>query len=177
MTAEVVDGSLKLDSTDFGSKTTFELSGDAVTGLGLTAGTYSGSDVAGTIGGLAATGAGRLLTGAEGGDTEGLTIRYAGTGTGPAGELSYVLGVSGMIDRVLEQMTRAGNGVIAGQVNSIDASIATLNRRASDVESRLELRRAALTEQFVRMEQAMSLMNSQSAWLSNQIMAMSGRKE
>ncbi len=172
LTVEASGGTLHFESTDYGSNTTFGLEGAALANLGLTAGTYAGTDVAGTIGGLAATGSGRILTGVPGGETEGLAIRYTGTGTGPAGELNYVLGVTGMIDRVLDQMTRAGDGVIAGQVTSIDASIAALNRRAQDVESRLELRREALTQQFIRMEQAMSLMNSQSSWLSGQINAM-----
>src|SRR5690606_38406958 len=80
MTAEVVGDALKLDSTDYGSSTTFELSGDATAGLGVTAGAYAGTDVAGTIGGPGAVGTGRGLTGAAGGHTQGLAIGYTGGG-------------------------------------------------------------------------------------------------
>src|SRR5690606_16168692 len=136
------------------SNVTFEIAGTAAAGLGLATGVHAGTDVAGTIGGLPATGAGRLLTGAQGEETEGLSIRYTGSTSGAAGNINYVLGVSGMIDQLLDQMTRAGDGIIATQVAAIDSSIATLNRRASDVEARLALRRETLTLQFVRMEQA-----------------------
>src|SRR5690606_25523763 len=115
----------------------FELTGDAVAQLGLATGVRGGTDVAGTIGGLPATGTGRILTGITGETTEGLSLRFTGTAAGPAGNLNYVLGVTGMIDRLLDQMTRAGDGIIANQLTAIDASIETLNRRASDVEARL----------------------------------------
>jgi flagellar hook-associated protein 2 len=165
-------GGLRFTATEHGTVNTFTLGGAAATRLGLTAGTYAGTDVAGTIGGLAATGAGRILTGATGGVTEGVSVRYTGTATGPAGDLSYVLGVSGMMDRVLSPYIRSGDGTIANQLVSIDSTIETLNRRANDVESRLQLRRETLTLQFTRMEQAMSLLNSQSTWLSGQVQAM-----
>jgi flagellar hook-associated protein 2 len=169
---EVDTGGLRFTATDHGTSNTFTLGGAAATLLGLTAGTYAGTDVEGTIGGLAATGTGRLLTGAAGGVTEGVSVRYTGTATGAAGELSYVLGVSGMMDRVLSPYIRSGDGTIANQLVSIDSTIEKLNRRANDVESRLQLRRETLTLQFTRMEQAMSLLNSQSTWLSGQVQAM-----
>ena len=50
------------------------------------------------------------------------------------------------------------------------------HKRAQQVtqhgEARLELRRETLTQQFIDMEQALSMLNSQSQWLSSQIAAL-----
>jgi flagellar hook-associated protein 2 len=172
LTAVAEGGALRISATEYGSNASFTIAGTAAAQLGLTAGSVAGTDVAGTIGGLAATGSGRTLTGADGGATEGLIIQYTGTTARAAGEVRYVLGVGGLLDRVVEPTIRTNDGVIAMQISSIDRSIVTMNKRLDDIETRLEVRRQALIAQFTRMETAMSMLQSQSTWLTSQIQAL-----
>lgn len=175
ITASAEGGALRLTSSEYGTASTFTLSGaTAAARLGVTEGTYAGTDVAGTIGGLAATGAGQVLTGDADLTTEGLAVRYTGSTTGSMGSVSYVLGVTGNIDRIIEPYVRIGDGVIASQMTFIDTSVEKLNKRVDDTEARIELRRLSLEQQFIRMEESLSMLNSQGTWLSGQISAMQG---
>jgi len=174
LTAVQEGGALRISTTEYGSAASVTIGGTAAAQLGLTAGTVSGTDVAGTIGGLVATGSGRTLTGEAGGPTDGLVIQYTGSTARSAGELRYVLGVGGLLDRVVEPTIRTNDGVIPTQINSITRSIETMNKRLDDIESRLEVRRQALIGQFTRMEAAMSVLQSQSTWLSSQIQSLPG---
>jgi flagellar hook-associated protein 2 len=171
LTAAEEGGGLRIRSTEYGSEAVFTLSGSAAGRLGLTAGAHAGSDVEGTIGGVAASGKGRVLTGSEG-EAEGLRIRYTGTTARDAGEVRYVLGLGGTFEQLVAPLTRPGDGTIPNQIDFIDRSIESLAQRAEAVEARLEVRRAALIRQYTRMEGAMSLLQSQSNWLSTQLRAM-----
>jgi flagellar hook-associated protein 2 len=138
------------------------------------AGTDAGVDVAGTIGGRPATGSGRTLTGSAGttadpNPAEGLAVLYTGATVGAAGTLSYTRGVGGLMSQVTEMLTRNGDGTIAIQQDSITNSITSLERRVTDAEARLALRREAMERQFAAMEAAMSRMQSQGNWLTQQI--------
>jgi len=168
---------LVVSATNYGSANSFTVAytgggADGSAQLGLAAGAYAGTDVAGTIGGLAATGTGQVLTGATGGATEGITLRYSGSTARAAGSLAYVLGVAGNMQRVADSLTRAGDGLITLQTDSIDRSIGKLTTRVKDAEHWLGLREEALTKQFLRMEEAMAKIQSQGSWLTSQITAM-----
>jgi len=180
--AEATDagGQLRLSALDVGAAAGF--TSDFVAGtagnadqLGL-AGSHLGTDIAGTIGGRPATGMGWVLTSAEG-DAAGLSVTYGGTATGDAGTLSYALGLGGTMTRLTDLLTRAGDGTIATQTESIDASVSALQRRADDVQVRLDRRRQTLTAQFTAMEAAMSRITAQGSWLTQQLQALQGSKD
>jgi len=147
------------------------------------AGTSAGADVAGTIGGQPATGRGRILTGAAAlaglpsNPAEGLAVQYDGVGLGAIGQVSFARGAAGLLAQVTDAITRAGDGTIALQSESIDTSITSLERRVSDAESRLEQRRIALTAQFTAMEAALSRIQAQGNWLTQQISALQPRQQ
>ena len=92
---------IELTHSSYGSGASFEVTGDP---FGL-AGTYAGTDVAGTIGGEAATGSGQTLT-ASAGDPEGLIVKVTATaaevsgagGSLALGDISYARGVLGSLD-------------------------------------------------------------------------------
>lgn len=78
-------------------------------------------------------------------------------------------GVGGAMTKVTDILTRSGDGTIAMQQDSISTSISSLERRVSDAESRLELRREAMLRQFASMEAALARMQSQGNWLTQQV--------
>jgi flagellar hook-associated protein 2 len=173
VTASKSGNDLVLTGNAYGSSATFTVAYgaggiDGTGQLGIAAGTFAGTDVAGTIGGLAATGSGQVLTGASGGVTEGLGVTYTGTATGPVGDLTFILGVSGMLFNAADLIVKP-NGTIAAQTDSLDATINQLKTRADTVQQVLERRRQVLARQFVEMERAISRIQSQGVALGNLI--------
>ncbi len=146
-------------------------------------GTSTGVDVVGRIGEHAATGRGQTLTadaapdGLPANPAEGIAVRYTGTTAGVAGQASFARGVAGLLAQVTEAITRTGDGAIAVQTGSIDGSIASLERRVTDAEMRLEQRREALTAQFTAMEAAMSRIQAQGNWLTQQLAALQPKQQ
>jgi len=140
------------------------------------AGTVRGTDVAGTIGGRAATGIGWTLTSSEG-DAQGLAVTYAGAATGDVGTFTYALGLGGTMTRLTDLLTRAGDGTIATQTTSIEQSVTALQRRADDVQARLDRRREALVAHFTAMEAALGRIQAQGNWLTQQLSALQGSKD
>jgi flagellar hook-associated protein 2 len=74
--------------------------------------------------------------------------------------------------RVLDTITRSGDGTVAIHVSSLNDSIDRLNKRADDVQARLDLRRESLMKQFTAMESALSRIQAQANWLTSQINAL-----
>lgn len=185
--ASLIGGQISIAGREYGTAASIVVAyAPAVAGapdpFGL-AGTSIGVDVAGTIGGAAATGRGQTLTasatpeGSPASPAEGLAVRYTGVGTGVVGQAAFARGVGGMLTQVTDLITRVGDGTIAVQTESIDTSIASLERRATDAEMRLEQRRVALTAQFTAMETALSRIQAQGNWLTQQIAALQPRQQ
>lgn len=167
---------IQLDHASYGSSATIEVIGDP---FGL-AGTYSGTDVAGTIGGEAATGSGQALT-ASSGDPEGLIIKVTATdaevtgagGSLSLGSISFSRGVLGSLDLMVGYAEESGGSIerardlTASQIDLIDDRIEVL-------EDRLDRREAMLIRQYAALETAMATLQSQAQWLSSQLAALSG---
>lgn len=177
---------LAITGTDYGSAATVtveylpEVAGSPDP-FGL-AGADSGVDVVGTIGGRTATGVGRTLTADAGTDldpnpAEGLAISYTGSTAGAIGSLSFSRGVGGMMTQVTDILTRSGDGTIASQLDSLDSSMTALTSRADAAAARLALRREALTKQFTAMEAALSRIQSQGNWLTQQMNAINATNQ
>ena len=188
MTAANVGGQVQLQSIGYGSTGGFSVAyagggTDGSAQLGLAAGTYTGLDVMGSYSStdangltttIAATGRGQRLTADAGTAAAGLVADYLGSAVGSAGTLSYSLGLGGMMARAADGSARTGDGVFQLQIDSLDQSTTGLEQRISDAETRLLSRQDALVRQFTAMEAAMSRMQAQSAWLSQQIAALNG---
>jgi flagellar hook-associated protein 2 len=167
-------GQLRLVHDEFGSAAGFEISftpggADGSASLGFAAGRYVGIDVAGTIGGFAATGAGRVLTGGTGFAVQGLAVAYEGSTTGAVGSVTFSRGIGSGLERLGQDLLGDTAGSVEAVSDRIERSIALMQDRVEALESRLERRRAELIARFSAMEQAMSLAQSQSAWLEAQI--------
>jgi flagellar hook-associated protein 2 len=179
LTASKTAGSeLVITGSKYGSAASFTVSyqqagvDTATAPTGLAAGTYAGLDVAGTIGGEAATGSGQILTAASGTTADGLSIQYTGSATGAAGDVTYVRGVAGELERIIATHTRAGDGLIALHTETLDESIAGLQQRELSIMSRLELYEESLVRRFTAMEEALGQVQAQGNWLGAQIQSL-----
>lgn len=166
-------GSLRIAHKSYGAAGSFTVSytaggTDATAQLGFAAGTYAnGADVQGTIDGVAATGRGQDLT-----DATGLVVRYTGTSDIAALTLDYVLGLGGALAAQANAVTDDTDGFVKLREDSASTTQAFLTRRQDDIQARLDRKREALVRQFTAMEAAMSRIQSQGAWLGQQITAL-----
>lgn len=177
LTASVTSGQVTITSSNYGSSGGFTLAYDAgdvtsATQLGLTAGTFVGLDVAGTINGVSATGSGQTLTGATGDATSGLVLLYTGTATGAIGTAAVTSGVANQMARLASQITRDGDGTVALTMDALSRSIDRNTLKSTDVQARLDRRKAALLKQFQAMELAIQRIQAQGTSLTNSINAL-----
>lgn len=88
-----------------------------------------------------------------------------------------VEGLAGRMMTAAASIVRAGDGTVSIQLDSLDRSNTSLQRRLGDAETRLELRRQTLVDQFARMETALSALNAQGDWLTSQLDALKPRTD
>jgi len=172
-------GHLVLAHDHFGNDYSFTISEDAATPsnklwTGGDQDVNNGVDVAGTINGEAATGSGQILKGDEGeSNIEGLAIKYTGTAEGlDVGEIKLTLGTAALFDRILFSITDPYEGYVAFKQDSLQDSINSFETRIEEMEARLDLRMENMMNRFMAMESALSVMQSQSQWLTGQINAL-----
>jgi len=182
LSASVVNGQLNIQRSAFGAGLGFTVSleaggGDGTSGLGLATGSFDGVDVAGTIGGQVTVGAGDRLTGGEGSGAEGLVVRVTAGQTGLLGMVTFMPGIGGGVERVLEQFLGPGSGSIDALRGRLDESRTRLERRLEQGEARLEDRRARLITQFANLERLIARSQAQSERLSAQLASLPGRRE
>ncbi|HTE44460.1 MAG TPA: flagellar filament capping protein FliD [Gemmatimonadaceae bacterium] len=183
LSATNVNGALTITSLDYGSSPSITTSftsdvstTDMANVLGLIAGTTrNGLDVQGSfsVGATvyAATGNGQLLTGAVGSPVAGLAMRYAGTLNSATGHVDFAVGIAGLAGRIADQIS-ATNGIAGQQAATLQSDIDSLTERQTTIQTRLDARRAALTKQFTAMETALSKLQAQGQWLTQQLNAM-----
>ncbi|MEO8562955.1 MAG: flagellar filament capping protein FliD [bacterium] len=177
LTAMVVGGQLSISGTDYGSGSGFTVAYDAgdttsATQLGFAAGSFMGTDLAGTIDGVAGVGVGQTLNGAIGGASEGLTVRYAGTTPGALGTATLVAGVAAQMARQVSLITRSGSGTAALSIDALNRSISSATTRSNDVAARLDRRKQSLLKQFAAMEAAIQRITAQGNSITNSINAL-----
>ncbi|MDQ7062689.1 MAG: flagellar filament capping protein FliD [candidate division KSB1 bacterium] len=160
---------LVLTHKAYGSSYGFQIS-QTVNNLGITDGTYSGKDVAGTINGEAATGNGQVLTGNSGeANVDGLVIKYTGTSTGNVGTITLTLGVMEQFDRKLFDILDDFEGYVKYKMDSLSDNIDRIDDKIDQLERNLELKRERLISKFLVMEELIAKLNAQSAWLGAQL--------
>ncbi|RME00150.1 MAG: flagellar hook protein [Calditrichaeota bacterium] len=160
---------LVLTQDNYGSNYGFTIS-QTVNNLGITDGTYTGNDVAGTINGEAATGNGQILTGDDGeANVDGLVIKYTGSSTGNVGTITLTLGVMEQFNRKLFDIVDQFEGYVQDKMDSLSDSISRLDDRISEREKLLDQKKERLISKFLTMENTIAKLNAQSAWLSSQV--------
>lgn len=182
ITASAEGGQLRLEHNGYGSSAGFTLSfvaggSDGSASLGLGAGTYTGTDIAGSLGGITATGQGQVLAGAEGSPVEGLMVRYSGADTGMVGRVTLSRGVGAEVLRAADALLGTGAGTIQGVREGLDTTVVRLRQRIEDMQGRLERRRAELVRRFAAMEEALVKAQQQSQWIAAQFGVLQARTE
>lgn len=150
-------GAIALTHDRYGSAASFTVSANS---LGL-AGTFAGTDVAGTIGGIAATGSGQTLTGT--GALDGLLVSVEATaaevtaagGTLALGSVTIASGLAASLDEYLETATETG-GSIDRASERWQSAIEDADDRIEELERRVELREVFYRRQYAALESAMS---------------------
>jgi flagellar hook-associated protein 2 len=74
-------------------------------------------------------------------------------------------GIGGAVSVAAKNATQSGTGTIFNQLKSIDENVLRLNKRAADLQTRVDQRRASLVQQFTDMESAIARLNAQSSSL------------
>lgn len=115
-----------------------------------------------------ATGDGEYLKGISG-NANGLIVRYTGQETGAIGTLTLTFGIAELLNRSLDQITQSLGGVISNKTSSIEKTIQHMKKDIAQMEVRIDRKMVELERQFIAMETALSTLQSQAGWLTNQI--------
>ncbi|MCB2173891.1 flagellar filament capping protein FliD [bacterium] len=86
-----------------------------------------------------------------------------------AGDGEEMEGIANQFQGYLEALTDSRDGLYAGRSQAINDNLKRMDERIVQMEMRLEKREETLRSQFNVMEQLVSTMNSQSAFLSQQL--------
>jgi flagellar hook-associated protein 2 len=176
LSAQVTDNGqqLQLLSDDYGSATAFSVAttggGTGSTGL---AGTFSGTDVAGTIGGVAATGIGQFLSAPVSDPAlAGLSVRITTTGiTSPTdlGQFSYVPGIAQSLATLGSAMASSGTGAVTQTIKGLQAQSLGLNSQIAMYARIVSQEQTLLTNQYATLDATMSTLTNQGTSLTAQL--------
>jgi flagellar hook-associated protein 2 len=173
VTASVVtsggDSQLVLTGQQYGSTAGFGVT--STTGaLGLTSGSYSGTDVAGTIDGVAGTGAGQFLQAAAS-DTAlgGLELKITATGITSAtdiGSFTYAPGLAQQLATISATATDLSTGSLTQTIAGLNSQVTGLGTQITNYTALIAQETTMLTQQFSAMETQLSTLNSTTQWLT-----------
>ncbi len=189
LTVEWIDsgattGYIHFSDSVYGSQSSVKIvsgaSSSAYAALGLTSGlSVAGVDVAGTINGETATGSGQYLTGKSGNKTtDGLKLKVTvgKTQVSPESEGSVTVtqGVAARISKVVDSLSKTGNGLLDLRIQSYQKQIDQLKNRVTEFDALLAKRRETLSQKFIAMETAVGSLQSTASWLTSQISSLNG---
>jgi flagellar hook-associated protein 2 len=129
-----------------------------------------GLNVQGTINGEAATGSGMYLTGNSGNaNTDSLKIRITGSATGDYGTIVFTRGIGGLVGDFAADLTAIVTGSVASATSSLQDQISDLDDEKARLEAILATQEERLYAQFNAMENALSRLQTQSDFLTQQL--------
>jgi len=82
-------------------------------------------------------------------------------------------GVAVRMGKELEQWLRSNEGLLASRQQMFENRMKDIDRSIERLEARLELREQTLRRQFTRLEEVLAALQTQSAWLSAQLVQLS----
>lgn len=161
-------GVFTLTSNSYGSASSVTVTGSGAANLlGGAPVATTGVNVAGTIDGQAATGAGQFLTGGSG-NSLGLKLQVSGGALGARGTVSYSHGYAYTLNTLATSML-ATDGLLAGQKDGINKSIADIGKQRIAVNVRLAALQKQYTSQFSALDVMLSNMTQTSTYLTQQL--------
>lgn len=106
-------------------------------------------------------------------DADRFAASYAADPTATAAAFTGTTGFAARVQAVAAAASDKYDGTVTNAITSHTSTITRLNASIEDWDDRLELRRATLERQYTALETALSQLNSQSAWLTSQLDALS----
>lgn len=172
-----IDGSgfLKIQSARYGSASNVSLAdGTGTTAATLTGTVTSGTagvNVAGTLNGIGATGSGQALTGATGTAADGLKVLVSGGSTGARGTVNFSRGYASQLTTLLSSAL-GSTGTISSTTDGVNRSIKDIGKQRDILNNRLFDVEARYRAQFTALDRVVSTLNNTSAFLSQQLSAL-----
>nr|WP_260115618.1 flagellar filament capping protein FliD [Pseudoduganella ginsengisoli] len=164
------DGTLKLNSTKYGSGSNLTLTSDtgtAVADIFGAATSVDGVDVAGTIGGFSASGDGQMLTGAPGAPTEGLKLEIKGDTIGARGTLGFSQGYAYQLDTLAKNYLGA-TGILTGRTKGLNDTVKDIGKQKDAFNAKLVDIEARYRKQYTALDTALSSMSKTASFLTQQ---------
>jgi flagellar hook-associated protein 2 len=165
------DGTLKLLSNKYGSKSNITLSdsnGTSVSSIFGGAAATTGMDVAGTIGGFAASGDGQILTGSAGAPTEGLKLEVKGTTTGIRGDIGFSQGYAYQLN-TLASGYLGNKGILTSRTSGLNQSLKDIQKDKDAFNLKLVDIEARYRKQYTALDTAVASMNATMSYLTQQL--------
>jgi flagellar hook-associated protein 2 len=176
VSAQIVNGGqqLVLTSDDYGSQSTFTVastnSGAGSTGL---AGTFAGTDVAGTINGVAATGQGQFLNAPSSDPTlAGLSVQVTTPNISSLtdlGSLTYQPGIAQSLTTLANAMSDPTKGEITQTVQNMQSQSTGLNSQISFYANIVSQEQKMLLNQYANLEETIGTLKNQGSALTAEL--------
>jgi flagellar hook-associated protein 2 len=153
-------------SNRYGSASSVELSGSNLSTLFGSVSSTAGLDVAGSFGVGATTGNGQELTSAN-----GLTVKIAGGALGDRGGVNFMRGIAVDLDSLIGKAIDS-KGTVPAEIDSLNEQNKDFDKQTADFSAKLELKQKRYLDQFNTLDQALTNMQSQMAYMSQQLSAL-----
>lgn len=168
------DGRLSISSSKYGETSNIAIAAvrgfDPATLFGGAA-PVKGSNVEGTIGGVAATGNGRVLSAAAGSPAEGIQLSITGGATGERGSVSFSKGFAFELTNLAAGFI-GKDSLLASKTDGLNVTLKSVNSARERFETRLETIEKRYRAQFTALDTALMSMQSTSAYLTQQLAAL-----
>ena len=102
-------------------------------------------------------------------DADTFSSAYAADPQGVAAQFTGAGGFAGRMQAAAKSASDPATGMLVSEIQGTNSEISQLQNSIADWDSRLAVKKDALTRQFTAMETALSKLNSQSQWLSGQL--------
>jgi len=168
------DGTLKLSSTRYGSKSNIHISsatGSPVSDVFGGGASVDGVDVAGTIGGYTATGDGQTLTGAAGAPIDGLKLTITGDTIGSRGSFGFSQGYAYQLNTLTAGYLGSA-GAITGRTTGLNNTVKDITKQRDAFALRLVDIEARYRKQYSALDTSIASMNTTASFLTQQFAAM-----
>ncbi len=169
------DGRLSISSSKFGEMSNIEIalvSGTDPATLFGAAAAVKGKNVEGTIGGVAATGNGQSLTAAAGSPADGIQLSITGGLVGERGSVSFSKGFAFELTNLAASFT-GKDSLLTSKTDGLNVTLKSVTSARDRFESRLETIEKRYRAQFTALDTALMSMQSTSAYLTQQLAALS----
>ncbi|QOY93565.1 flagellar filament capping protein FliD [Massilia sp. UMI-21] len=168
------DGRLSLSSSKYGDTSNIEIalvSGTDPATLFGGATPVKGANVEGTIGGVAATGNGQALTAAAGSPADGIQLSITGGLVGERGTVSFSKGFAFELTNLATAFT-GKDSLLNSKTDGLNVTLKSITSARDRFESRLESTEKRYRAQFTALDTALMSMQSTSAYLTQQLAAL-----